>query len=395
MNRTLMIVLAVAALDAAGIGLVMPVLPGLLRDVAHTDDVAGHYGMLLSLYALMQVFFAPVLGRMSDRFGRKSVLLGSLIGAMIDYAIMLAAPHLWVLYIGRILSGVMGATMAVSGACIADTMEKGTRARAFGWLGACHGGGMILGPVIGGALGNVSPTAPFAAAALASGCMALAVFLLMPRFHPEAEQEPQTGGLLEAFLPSGVHKGLKPLLWMFFLLQLVGQVPAALWVIFTEDRFHWDTISVGLSLAAFGLLHALFQWVGMGRLVATIGARYTIMVGVIADGVGMASLAIATEGWMVAPILILLAFGGIAMPALQSVLSDRTSHDRQGALQGLLASLTNISAVVGPVLFTVLYSLTAASWNGWVWLVGPAVYLLAVPSITLVRNQLARLPSRR
>ncbi len=395
MNRTLMIVLAVAALDAAGIGLAMPVLPSLLRDVAHTDDVAGHYGILLSLYALMQVFFAPVLGRMSDRFGRKPVLLGSLIGATIDYAIMSAAPHLWVLYIGRILSGVMGATMAVGGACIADTIEEGARARAFGWLGACYGGGMILGPVFGGALGNVSPTAPFAAAALVSGCVALAFFLLMPQLRPQAEPDSRAEGLLEAFLPSGVQKGLKPLLWVFFLLQLVGQVPAALWVIFTEDRFHWDTTSIGLSLAAFGLLHALFQWLGTGRLVAAIGAGYTIMLGIIADGMGMASLAIATEGWMVAPILILLAFGGIAMPALQSVLSDRTSHDRQGALQGTLASLTNISAVAGPVIFTTLYSRTAASWNGWVWLVGPTIYLLAVPSIMHVRNQPARLPSRR
>ncbi|WP_273786817.1 Tet(A)/Tet(B)/Tet(C) family tetracycline efflux MFS transporter [Brucella intermedia] len=395
MNRTLTIVLAVAALDAAGVGLVMPVMPDLLRNVAHTDDVARHYGILLSLYALMQVFFAPVLGRVSDRFGRKPVLLGSLIGATIDYAIMSASSHLWVLYIGRILSGVMGATMAVGAACIADAMEDGTRAKAFGWLSACYGGGMILGPVIGGALGNVSPTAPFAAAALVSGCMALAVYLLLPWLRPKAEQEPQAEGLLKAFLPSVMQKGLKPLLWVFFILQLVGQVPAALWVIFTENRFHWDTTSVGLSLAAFGLLHALFQFVGTGRLVAMIGAGYTIMVGIIADGVGMASLAIATEGWMVAPILILLAFGGIAMPALQSVLSDRTSHDRQGALQGVLASLTNISAVVGPVLFTVLYSWTAANWNGWVWLVGPAVYLLAAPSIMLVRNQPARLPSRR
>src|SRR5690606_35403306 len=147
----------------------------------------------------------------------------------IDYAIMSAAPHLWVLYIGRILSGVMGATMAVGGACIADTMEEGTRARAFGWLGACYGGGMILGPGLGGALGNVSPTAPFAAAAFVTGCMALAVYLLMPRLRPEAQQEPQAEGLLKAFLPSGVQKGRRSLLWLFFILRLVGQVPAALW----------------------------------------------------------------------------------------------------------------------------------------------------------------------
>ncbi|MEJ5019662.1 Tet(A)/Tet(B)/Tet(C) family tetracycline efflux MFS transporter [Ochrobactrum vermis] len=395
MNRTLMIVLAVTALDAMGIGLVMPVLPSLLRDVVHSDDVAGHYGVLLSLYALMQVIFAPILGRMSDRFGRKPVLLGSLIGSTVDYAIMSAAPHLWVLYVGRILSGMMGATMAVAGACIADTVEEGARAQAFGWLGACYGGGMILGPVIGGALGNVSPTAPFAAAAVVSGSMALSVFLLMPEVRRTAKPTPQAKGSLGAIVPSGVQKGLKLLLWIFFLLQLVGQIPAALWVIFTEDRFHWDTTYVGLSLAIFGLLHAMFQWMGTGRLVATIGAGYTIFIGIAADGLGMASLAIAKEGWMVAPILVLLAFGGIAMPALQSVLSNKTSQDKQGALQGTLASLTNISAVAGPIIFTALYMRTAASWNGWVWLVGPAIYLVAAPPLIFVRRQSAGLPSRR
>lgn len=395
MNRTLMIVLAVTALDAVGIGLAMPVLPSLLRDVAHSEDVAGHYGMLLSLYALMQVFFAPVMGRMSDRFGRKPILLGSLIGAAIDYAIMSAAPHLWVLYVGRILSGMMGATMAVAGASVADTVEEGTRAQAFGWLGACYGGGMILGPVIGGALGNVSPTAPFAAAAAINGLMALSVFLLMREVRRTTKPEPQTNEPFGTLLPSGVQKGLKPLLWVFFLLQLVGQIPAALWVIFTEDRFHWDTTYVGLSLAAFGLLHALFQWLGTGRLIATIGAGYTIIIGMAADGLGMATLALATEGWMVVPILVLLAFGGIAMPALQSALSDRTSQNKQGALQGTLASLTNISAVAGPIIFTALYMRTAASWNGWVWLVGPAIYLVAAPSLVFVRRQSAGLPSRR
>ncbi len=333
MKRTLMIVLAVTALDAVGIGLVMPVLPSLLRDVAHSDDVAGHYGVLLSLYALMQVFFAPILGNVrpvwpeadpawlahwcDDRLCHH-VCRPSSLGSLCR-----AHPI-----------GHDGATMAVAGACIADTVEEGTRARAFGWLGACYGGGMILGPVVGGALGSISLTAPFAAAAAVNGLMALSVYLVMPEVRRTTKPEPQAKGLHCALVPSGVQKGLKPLLWVFFLLQLVGQIPAALWVIFTEDRFHWDTTYVGLSLAAFGLLHAMFQWLGTGRLVATIGAGYTIIIGIAADGLGMASLAIATEGWMTVPILVLLAFGGIAMPALQSVLSDKTSQDEQGALQG-------------------------------------------------------------
>ncbi len=284
--------------------------------------------------------------------------------------------------------------MAVAGASVADTVEEGTRAQAFGWLGACYGGGMILGPVIGGALGNVSPTAPFAAAAAINGLMALSVFLLMREVRRTTKPEPQTNEPFGTLLPSGVQKGLKPLLWVFFLLQLVGQIPAALWVIFTEDRFHWDTTYVGLSLAAFGLLHALFQWLGTGRLVATIELDMR------------SSLEWRRMGWAWQPSHLPQKAGwwcqflscwhlGIAMPALQSVLSDRTSQNKQGALQGTLASLTNISAVAGPIIFTALYMRTAASWNGWVWLVGPAIYLVAAPSLVFVRRQSAGLPSRR
>ncbi len=156
-NRPLIVILCTVALDAVGIGLIMPVLPGLLRDLVHSNDVTAHYGILLALYALMQFACAPVLGALSDRFGRRPVLLVSLSGAAIDYAIMATAPFLWVLYIGRIVAGITGATGAVAGAYIADITDGDERARYFGFMSACFGFGMVAGPVLGGLMSSFSP----------------------------------------------------------------------------------------------------------------------------------------------------------------------------------------------------------------------------------------------
>lgn len=160
-NPALGVLFSTVALDAAGVGLVMPVVPGLLRELAAAGDVATHYGVLLALYALMQFVCAPMLGALSDRFGRRPVLLVSLAGAAVDYAIMATAPVLWVLYIGRVVAGVTGATSAVAGAYIADVTEGDARARHFGFMNACFGIGMIAGPAIGGLVGGMSPHAPF------------------------------------------------------------------------------------------------------------------------------------------------------------------------------------------------------------------------------------------
>lgn len=168
-NRPLIVILSTVALDAVGIGLIMPVLPGLLRDLVHSNDVTAHYGILLALYALMQFACAPVLGALSDRFGRRPVLLVSLAGAAVDYAIMATAPFLWVLYIGRIVAGITGATGAVAGAYIADITDGDERARHFGFMSACFGFGMVAGPVLGGLMGGFSPHAPFFAAAALNG----------------------------------------------------------------------------------------------------------------------------------------------------------------------------------------------------------------------------------
>nr|WP_104663114.1 Tet(A)/Tet(B)/Tet(C) family tetracycline efflux MFS transporter [Ensifer adhaerens] len=388
-RKALSALFAAVALDAFGIGLVMPVLPGLLHNLAHADDVAGHYGVLVSLYAVMQFAFAPVLGLLSDRYGRRPVLLVSLAGAAIDYAVMASAPTLTILYLGRMIAGITGATGAVAGAAIADTTEGEARARHFGTLGACFGIGMIAGPVVGGVLGSLGPHAPFAAAAVLSGLG----FLMALLFLPESRRPIVAGEAASTLDPlvgsfAGPLAGLrrtfgaplrKSLLAVFFIVQLVGQVPAVLWVIFGERRFGWDATATGFSLAAFGLLHALAQGVVAGPVATRLGEKRALQLGIVLDSLGYGLLALATESWMVLPIVLLLAGGGIGTPALQALLSRAVDEAGQGRLQGALASLASLASIIGPLLFVGLYSWTLASWDGWVWIAGIALYLLCVP----------------
>lgn len=359
----------------------MPVFPTLLRELVPAEQVAGHYGALLSLYALMQVVCAPLLGQFSDGYGRRPVLLASLAGAAVDYTIMASAPVLWVLYIGRLISGITGATGAVAASTIADSTGEGSRARWFGYMGACYGTGMIAGPALGGMLGGISAHAPFIAAALLNGF----AFLLACIFLKETNRSHgETGKLVRIepfvlFRLDDALRGLTALFAVFFTIQLIGQVPAALWVIYGEDRFQWDTTTVGLSLAAFGATHAIFQAFVTGPLSSRLGERRTLLFGMAADATGFILLAFATQGWMVFPILLLLAAGGVGMPALQAMLSNNVSSNKQGALQGTLTSLTNLSSIAGPLGFTALYSATIGAWTGWVWIVGAILYLICLP----------------
>lgn len=375
MNKSLGLVLLIVTLDAMGLGLVMPVLPALLREFLPSHQIPSHYGILLSLYAVMQVIFAPILGRLSDRYGRRPILLASLLGATVDYAIMAATPTFWVLYIGRLLSGITGATGAVAASAIADSTNTTERATWFGYMGACYGGGMIAGPALGGLLGAFSVHGPFVAAALLNGIgLLLACYALKEsRTHTGAYQAKKRS---TTYPRKPELAGLTGLLLVFFLVQLIGQAPASLWVIYGEDRFHWNTAMVGISLAGFGAVHAFFQAFLTGPLTKNLGEKKTITVGMTADAIGLLFLAFATQSWMVVPILFLLAAGGIAMPALQALLSNTTNSEAQGTLQGTLTSLTNLSAIIGPLGFTALY--TATSWNGWAWITGALLYAICL-----------------
>lgn len=377
------VILAIVTLDAIGISLVMPIVPGLLREVGHTGDLGWRFGAFLSLYALMQFLCAPVLGALSDRFGRRPVLLVSVAGAAIDALFMAFAPSLWMLFVGRAIAGLTGANMAVASAAIADLTPEHQRARWFGRMGACFGLGFIAGPAIGGVLGDHGVRLPFVAAAVLNGITFLVGLLVLRESRPPAlAAKPFDRGVLHPLAPLRWAAGvpaLLPILGVFGVLVMVGEVAGTTWVLYGEDRFAWNATTVGLSLACFGLLHAIVQGFVAGPVVERWGERAAIAIGTLADCTAYALIAFATQGWMALALLPLLCMGGIGQPALQATLSRRVGEAEQGRLQGVLASLSSLASVVGPLVISSVYFAFRVRFPGIVWLAGAVLYLLCLP----------------
>jgi DHA1 family tetracycline resistance protein-like MFS transporter len=381
MNLRLALILFTVALDTAGMGLIMPVLPKLLRELSGSNAITAPYGLMLSLYALMQFVFSPILGALSDRYGRRPVLLMSLAGAAIDYLVMASSTTLTMLFVGRAIAGITGANAAVATAYIADISDESQRAKRYGWLNACFGIGFVAGPMLGGLLGEWSPRYPFVASAILNGLnFAMALFVL-PESHTGERRKLSLSGLnpLAAFGRVAGMRTLLPMISIYFLLFLIGQLPGTLWVIYGEDHFGWDAHITGITLAGFGIAHAATQAFVTGPVTAKLGERRAIIVGMICDGSAYAAMAFLTQTWMVFALMPLFAAGGLAMPALQALISSRVDENRQGELQGTLVSLVSLSAIGGPLAATAAYAAASPNHTGIVWIGGAALYLLAIP----------------
>lgn len=374
-------ILAVVVLDAAGTGLVLPILPELLRSVAHTPYLGWRYGAFLSLYAALQFLAAPVLGTLSDRFGRRPVLLISLAGGMIDYAFMAWAPGFWWLFLGRAVAGLTAANASVAAACLTDITPEDKRTRAFGLLSACFGIGFILGPVIGGVLGTVSLRAPFVAA----GLLVMANFVLALLALPETRSVKPERIDAAAFHPLaplrwiGAFPALLPLLFLSIILGIIGEVGGTVWVLYGQDKFGWDTITVGLSLAGFGLFHALAQAFVAGPLSERWGERRALIVAILCDSAAYIAIAFATRGFVAFLLFPLFCLGGIGQPALLSLMTQRVSADDQGRLQGVLSSVTSLAPVIAPLAISEIYFASRSTFPGLVWILGAALYLACLP----------------
>lgn len=389
MNKALIVILSAVLLDAVGIGLIFPILPALLRDVTHTGEVATLIGIMLALYSAMQFLFAPVLGVLSDRFGRRPVLLISLAGAAIDYLVMAFAPELWLLVLGRAIAGITSANMAVATAYITDISEPEQRARRFGLFHAMFGIGFIVGPVLGGFLGEIWVRAPFLLAALLNAAnFALALFVL-PESRKGTADTRFDFRSLNPFRPLGwalTFAPLLPLIAIFVIMNFVGTIYGTVWAIFGEDAFGWDGNMIGLSLAVWGIFHAGAQALLTGPAARWLGERWAMVVGMGFELIALVLIGIATEGWVLFALAPVFALGGIGMPALQSMTTRQVDEDNQGKLQGVLSSLVSLSAVFGPLLFSTLYFALKPSWPGAIWLVGGGLYLLALPLVLRIRR---------
>ena len=377
MNKSIIIILLITVLDAIGIGLIMPVLPTLLNEFISENSLATHYGVLLALYATMQVIFAPILGRLSDKYGRKPILLFSLLGAALDYLLMAFSTTLWMLYIGRIIAGITGATGAVCASAMSDVTPAKNRTRYFGYLGGAFGVGLIIGPILGGLLGEISAHTPFICVAILHLVLLLLSLLF---FYETQKRETRVTNTCTQIASNSAAVCIKKSLyfWLiaYFIIQLIGQIPATIWVLFTQYRFDWNTISVGMSLAALGVLHIFFQAVVAGTLAQKWGEKTTIILSISIDMMGCLLLAWVSQVWVILPALICLAAGGMGQPALQGYLSKSIDGNAQGKLQGTLVSLTNISGIIGPLCFAFIYHYSIVYWDGLLWMIGATFYAI-------------------
>lgn len=377
MNKSIIIILLITVLDAIGIGLIMPVLPTLLNEFISENSLATHYGVLLALYATMQVIFAPILGRLSDKYGRKPILLFSLLGAALDYLLMAFSTTLWMLYIGRIIAGITGATGAVCASAMSDVTPAKNRTRYFGYLGGAFGVGLIIGPILGGLLGEISAHTPFICVAILHSVLLLLSLLF---FYETQKREIRVTNTCTQIASNSAAVCIKKSLyfWLiaYFIIQLIGQIPATIWVLFTQYRFDWNTTSVGMSLAALGVLHIFFQAVVAGTLAQKWGEKTTIILSISIDMMGCLLLAWVSQVWVILPALICLAAGGMGQPALQGYLSKSIDGNAQGKLQGTLVSLTNISGIIGPLCFAFIYHYSIVYWDGLLWMIGATFYAI-------------------
>jgi DHA1 family tetracycline resistance protein-like MFS transporter len=350
-------ILVTVALDAIGIGLIFPVMPDLIREVTGNDlaHAALWGGLMSTAYAVMQFLFGPILGSLSDRFGRRPVLLLSLFVMGLDYLVMALAPSIWLLLVARVVAGITAATYSTATAFIADITPPEQRGAKFGLIGACFGVGFVLGPMIGGLLAGVDTRAPFyAAAALAFANLILGAFVL-PETVTEATRRPFSlarANPLGALRAVGRLPGVKLTLACFLILGIAMNVYPSVWAYYGQARFGWDSTMVGLSLAVYGISFAMGQALLVGPMIRRWGEHRAAHYGMWVDVVTLTALGLVTSPALALMITPVTALGGAVTPALQALASRAAPADAQGEVQGVLASLNAIAMITSPLLMT-------------------------------------------
>ena len=364
MNKRLAItfVLLTVVIDAMGIGLIMPVMPDLLQELqgeASLAKAAIWGGILSASFAVMQFLFGPAVGNLSDRYGRKPILLASLLIVAIDYVVMGFTGSIWVLLIARIIAGIASATQSTATAYIADISNPKEKAQNFGLVGAAFGLGFILGPLFGGLLSEFGARAPFFAAAI----LAFANFLFGAIILSETVTDRIRRALewrrinpFGAFREVGKLPMGASLLSAFLFHNLAFYAYPAVWAYFTIERFGWSPFQVGISLAVFGLGLVIVQGFLIRRIIPAIGEWRSLIVGLLIGIVGNVLVAFAWEGWMIYTLIVLTSLSFLTTPSLQGIMSKATPDDAQGELQGVLTSTGAVSTIIGPLVFTGLFS---------------------------------------
>ncbi|HEX5001581.1 MAG TPA: TCR/Tet family MFS transporter [Bacteroidia bacterium] len=348
-------------IDITGLGIIIPVMPKLIM---HLSDVslskaASIGGWLVFAYAIMQFLASPVIGGLSDRYGRRPVLLASLFGFGIDYLLLAVAPTLGWLFVGRIIAGITGASFTTATAYIADISTPEKRAQNFGIVGAAFGLGFIIGPVFGGFLGQYGPRIPFFAAAILTLINWLYGYFILPESlsvdHRRKFDWKRANpvGTLKSLTRYPLISGLVTSL---VLIYIAAHAVQSTWAFFTMEKFGWSEAMVGYSLGFAGLMVAIVQGMLIRKINPKLGPKRSVTVGILTYAVGLSLFAMASKGWMMFAILVPYCLGGIAGPALQGIMANQVPPNEQGELQGGLTSLISVTSIVGPLLMTNLFA---------------------------------------
>jgi DHA1 family tetracycline resistance protein-like MFS transporter len=349
-------------IDVTGLGLIIPVVPKLIEDLLHTSNiskVALFGGLLTFSYAIMQFLFAPVLGNLSDKYGRRPVLLFSLLGFGLDYILLAFAPSIGWLFVGRIIAGITGASMTTASAYIADISTPETRAQNFGMIGAAFGLGFIVGPMIGGLLGEMGPRIPFLVAAGLALLNAAYGYFVLPESLDVSNRRAfdwKRANPISSLKNLSRFPAVAGLIVSFFLIYVASHAVQSNWSYFNIEKFKWSPKMIGISLAVVGVLVSLVQGVLVRFVNPKIGNERSVYVGLGLYTIGLILFGLASQSWMMFVFLIPYCLGGISGPGLQAIISGTVPANEQGELQGSLTSIISITSIVGPLVMSNLFA---------------------------------------
>ena len=350
-------ILITVMIDSMGIGLILPVMPDLIREIEGTgiSDAAVWGGVLATIFAAMQFLFGPTVGNLSDRYGRRPVLILSLAVMAFDYVLMALAHTITLLIIGRIIGGITAATQSTASAYMADISKPEEKAANFGLIGAAFGVGFVLGPLMGGALAEYGTRAPFWAAAVLAAGNAVFGYFILPETVTDRIRRPfqwRRANPLGAFANIGALPGLKRLMLVMFVYTIAFFVYPGVWAYFGAERFGWGPGMIGLSLGLFGVGIAIVQGLLIRPVIDRIGERRAVILGLAIDMLCFVLLGFVSVGWMALALTPVTALGSIAGPALQGIMSRTAADDQQGELQGTVSSIAAVATILAPLIVT-------------------------------------------
>lgn len=382
-SNSLVFIFITILVDVIGLGVIIPVVPSLIEELTGEGlSKASQYGgWLLFSFAAMQFIFSPIMGGLSDRFGRRPVLLLSLLGLGIDYIFHAFAPTLFWLFVGRLVAGMFGASFTTATAYIADISTPEKRSQNFGLIGAAFGLGFIIGPVIGGLAGaEFGPRAPFLVAAALSLVNVIYGFFVLPESLPASERRSfnwKRANPIGSLMNLKKYPVVSGLVVSLVLIYIAGHAVQSNWAYYTMFKFEWDEAMVGYSLGVVGVLVAIVQGGLIRVVIPRLGQAKAVYIGIALNAIGLFCFGMASLSWMMFVFLIPYCLGGISGPALQGIISSQVPSNEQGELQGALTSLISLTSIVGPLMMNSIFAYFSSD-QAPIYLPGASFYLAGI-----------------